>query len=219
MSPLSTYLSNLKEFLLVLTALYFYGLAFAVSFGKPLYGVDHPVIFLTMCTLFLLAIGYEIFFNWWKNKIFIFWFVLWVVSYGVIGLYLAPVIFGRWILSYVLFEPLIIVFVGGFAFSYGRILARHFTAQATLTAAQVEQALQLMPGWKAERGIFIKTFEFADFSQALNFVNQVGRLAIGMRHYPDIRLAGQRVAVSVQSRKAGGLTRTDFDQARKIDAV
>ncbi len=219
MSPLSTYLSNLKEFVLVVTILYFYGLAFAMQFGKSLYNLDHPAVFLTMCLLYLLAVGYEIVFNWWKARTFLVWFLLWVVSYGIIGLYLAPAIFGRWILTYVFIEPLVIVFIGGFAFSVGRVLALHFTQRSTLTPGELERALQDLPGWNTDGQSLAKSFESRDFEDALNFVNQVGRIAIGMRHYPRLKLSGAHVTVRLSSWHIGGLTKTDINQARKIDAI
>lgn len=219
MSPLATYLANLKEFVLVVSILYFYGLAFAMQFGKSLYNLDHPAIFLTMCTVYLLAIGYEIVFNWWKAGSFLVWFFLWVVSYGIIGLYLAPAIFGNWILVYVFIEPIIIVFIGGFAFSVGRVLALHFTQRSTLSTSELEQALRDLPGWSADGRSLVKTFEYRDFEESLNFVNQVGRLAISMRHYPRLKLAGPRVTIRLSSWHIGGLTRTDVNQALRIDAI
>ncbi len=219
MSPVSTYLGSLKDFILVFTILYFYGLAFSMSFGKNLFGLDQPFVFLLMCSLFLLAVGYEIFFSWWKSNIMIVWAALWIMSYGIIGLYLAPAIFGSWIVTYILFEPLIIVFMGGFAFSYGHILAQHFTAHQTLGKNEIAAALELLPGWQVERNRLVKTFEFIDFSQALNFVNQIGRIAENMRHYPNLMVSGRHVRVSVLSRGLHGLTKADVEQARKIDAV
>jgi len=219
MSPLAIYLGNLKEFVLVISILYFYGLAFAMQFGKSLYNLDHPAVFLTMCTLYLLSVGYEIVFNWWRARSFLVWFLLWVVSYGIIGLFLAPAIFGRWILTYVFIEPLIIVFIGGFAFSVGRVLALHFTQRSTLSPGEIERALRDLPGWTLDQQGFAKSFEYRDFEEALNFVNQVGRLAINMRHYPRIRLSGRRVIVRIYSWHVGGLTRTDVNQALRVDAI
>lgn len=219
MSPVAAYLSNFKEFVLILTILYFYGLAFAMTFGKSLYGLDRPAIFLLMCTLFLIAIGYEIFFTWWKSNIMIIWALIWILSYGVIGLYLAPIVFGDWIISYILIEPLIIVFMGGFAFSFGSVLAGHLTARPTLSPGEISSALEKLPGWHVEKHVLSKTYEFADFSQAMNFVNQVGRLAENMRHYPDIKLSGGMVSVSVFTRDGRGLTKNDIAQARDLDAI
>lgn len=219
MSPLVTYLVNLKEFVLVVTILYFYGLAFSMQFGRSLYGLDHPYVFLGMCLVYLLAVGYEIFFNWWKAKSFIVWFLLWVVSYGVIGLYLAPSIFGDWILTYILIEPLVIVFVGGFAFSAGRVLALSLTQRSTLSPNELERALRDLPSWNSDGQSLAKTFELRDFESALNFINQVGRIAISMRHYPRLKLAGRQVIVRLSSWHIGGLTRTDVNQALRIDAI
>jgi 4a-hydroxytetrahydrobiopterin dehydratase len=145
--------------------------------------------------------------------------LLWVVSYGVIGLYLAPIIFGDWILAYILIEPLIIVFVGGFAFSAGRVLALGLTQRSTLSATDLERALRDLPGWNSDGQSLAKSFEHRDFESALNFVNQVGMIAIGMRHYPRLKLAGNKVVIRLSSWHIGGLTRTDIRQAQRIDAA
>lgn len=219
MSPLVSYLANLKEFVLVVCILYFYGLAFAMQFGKSLYGLDHPAVFLAMCLLYLLAVGYEIVYSWWRAKPFVVWFLLWVVSYGIIGLFLAPTIFGNWILTYVFVEPLVIVFIGGFAFSVGRVLALHLTQRSVMSPKELERELPGLPGWNSDGRSLVRTFEYRDFEAGLNFVNQIARIAVGMRHYPRIRLAGGRVTVRLSSWHIGGLTKTDVSQARRINAL
>ncbi len=219
MSPLETYLNNFREFILIVTVLYFYGLAFALGLGKSLYGLDHPAIFLSVCTLYLLAIGYEIFTGWLKSRAFFLWFALWVVSYGVIGLYMAPIYFGSWILVYVIYEPLIIVFMGGFAFAYGQVLSRYFLSSGVISPQQVKNALRDMPGWRADKNVLRKTFVFKDFSSALNFVNQAGRLAQKMHHHPELRLHGSRVEIVVGTSQTGGISALDMEQAHRLDEI
>ncbi len=43
-------------------------------------------------------------------------------------------------------------------------------------------------GWHEERGALEREFRFADFEQALAFVNRVGALAESENHHPDISI-------------------------------
>lgn len=213
------YLLNLKETLLVVTVLYFYGLAFALHFNAPTYGVDRPAVFLTMGMLFLTALGLEVILAWWEKKGLFIWLLLWVVSYGVIGLYVAPKIFGSWILLYVYFEPIVMVFIGGFAFAYGRVLAEQLFPERVIPREQLHRELIRLPGWNAKDGVLVKTYAFKDFSEALNFVNKAARIAEREHHHPDFNIRFNKVDVRLTSKDEGGIARRDVRMARKIDAV
>ncbi len=62
-----------------------------------------------------------------------------------------------------------------------------------------------------------KTFKFPDFKYALEFVNQVGKIAEDENHHPDIALAWGKVIVSIWTHKIDGLHENDFILAAKID--
>ncbi|HEV7921805.1 MAG TPA: 4a-hydroxytetrahydrobiopterin dehydratase [Thermoanaerobaculia bacterium] len=62
-----------------------------------------------------------------------------------------------------------------------------------------------------------KTFPFPDFAEALAFTNRVGAIAEGEGHHPDIHLAWGSVRITIWTHKIGGLTRSDFILAAKID--
>ena len=63
------------------------------------------------------------------------------------------------------------------------------------------------------------TFEFKDFVQALEFTNQVGRLAEEEEHHPDIHLSWGRVSVTIWTHAIDGLSENDFILAAKIDEL
>lgn len=64
-----------------------------------------------------------------------------------------------------------------------------------------------------------REFEFADFREALAFVNRVGQVAEEQGHHPDCHLAWGKVGVSIWTHKIDGLTESDFILAAKIDQV
>ena len=64
-----------------------------------------------------------------------------------------------------------------------------------------------------------KVHKFADFREALDFVNSVGELAEDQGHHPDICFGWGRVEVSIWTHKINGLTESDFILAAKIDRL
>ncbi|WP_354698253.1 Putative pterin-4-alpha-carbinolamine dehydratase [Paraconexibacter sp. AEG42_29] len=67
--------------------------------------------------------------------------------------------------------------------------------------------------WKTEGDALTRDREFADFAQALAYVNRVGALAEEQNHHPDILLHGwNKVRLTLSTHDAGG-TVTDADHA------
>ena len=64
-----------------------------------------------------------------------------------------------------------------------------------------------------------KTYEFADFVEALEFTNRIGDLAEEVNHHPEIRLSWGWVRVIIYTHKIDGLTESDFIWAAKADRL
>jgi 4a-hydroxytetrahydrobiopterin dehydratase len=64
-----------------------------------------------------------------------------------------------------------------------------------------------------------KEYRFANFREALEFVNRVGELAEAVGHHPDIELAWGRVKLTVFTHKIDGLHESDFVFAAKADRL
>lgn len=64
-----------------------------------------------------------------------------------------------------------------------------------------------------------KVYKFADFREALAFVNRVGELAEQQGHHPDICFGWGRVEIKIWTHKIDGLTESDFILAAKIDGL
>ncbi len=87
-----------------------------------------------------------------------------------------------------------------------------------LDRADIELGLGVLPGWERRGDSIRRDYRFADFAQALAFVNRVGALAEEANHHPDIELRWGRVVVSLTTHDAGGISQRDLDLARRIDA-
>jgi len=218
MSRVSQAFGNLKETLLIITVLYFYGLAFALIFHRDTYGLDQPGIFLFVGILFFIALVLEAVLAFWDKLKFLFWVALGIVSFAIIGLYLAPALYGSGILVYVFLEPLIIALIGGFAFSTGHILSTQLFSTVRLTSPQLSSALARLPGWTTVRGGIEKTYRFTDFSEALNFLNRVATYVNRSRHRPEFALKGTTVSIHLTTPGEGGITATDIAHAKKFDS-
>jgi len=87
------------------------------------------------------------------------------------------------------------------------------------SAAQTKTALRFLPGWTKRGSVISRTFQFRDFSGAVEFVNAVARLAEKEWHHPDIDIRYSKVTVALTTHSEGGLTEKDFDLAMKIDQL
>lgn len=90
-----------------------------------------------------------------------------------------------------------------------------------LDKAAAEAYLANLPHWQlADHGKRInRDFGFKTFAQALAFVNEVGAIAEGEGHHPDIAFGWGYASISLQTHKINGLHENDFILAAKIDAL
>lgn len=86
-----------------------------------------------------------------------------------------------------------------------------------LTPAEI--AAGLPTGWEGDGSGLRRTYVYADFAEALGAVNRIGEVAEAMDHHPDIDIRYNRVALSVVSHSAGGVTAADLELAARISAV
>jgi len=87
-----------------------------------------------------------------------------------------------------------------------------------------KQAMELATeagGWTlAPDGLSISNkFQQPGFAQALAFFNDVGRIAISQKHFPEISLQENTVEIILTTPEISGLSRNDFVLAAKISAL
>ena len=85
-----------------------------------------------------------------------------------------------------------------------------------LESKEIKAALKELPEWDLEGKTIERTFEFDDFSQAIDFVNGIAELAEEVEHHPDIDIRYNKVRIILSTHSKGGLTEMDFDLAERI---
>lgn len=90
-----------------------------------------------------------------------------------------------------------------------------------LSSDQIESEFKKLPvEWAKPAGNRLeRSFRFADFAEALSFVNRLGEVAESLNHHPDIRLSYGEVTVILTTHSQGGLTHKDFEFAKKIEEL
>ena len=90
-----------------------------------------------------------------------------------------------------------------------------------LTEAERDAALAALPEWSLrEDGLAIeRELKFADFNEAFGFMTRVALLADKQDHHPEWSNVYNRVAITLTTHDAGGLSARDVAMARAIDAL
>jgi 4a-hydroxytetrahydrobiopterin dehydratase len=77
-----------------------------------------------------------------------------------------------------------------------------------------------MSGWQQGDNELVSERTFADFAEAMAFVNRVAELAERRNHHPDILVHGwNRVRLTLSTHSAGAITEADHALAAEIDGL
>ena len=79
--------------------------------------------------------------------------------------------------------------------------------------------MEQLDGWQFEQGHLAKSYHFADFAGALEFVNRIGAISDQQGHHPDVYMTWGKVSLEIWTHKIDGLTESDFILAAKFDEV
>jgi len=88
-----------------------------------------------------------------------------------------------------------------------------------LTTQDIKDWLKKLPEWELEKKHIERTFEFDDFSEAIEFVNGVAEISEEEDHHPETDIRYSKVKLSLSTHSEGGLTDLDFELAEKIDTL
>jgi 4a-hydroxytetrahydrobiopterin dehydratase len=88
-----------------------------------------------------------------------------------------------------------------------------------LNSTEVERQIQTLPDWTTDGRSISRTFKFANFVEAVSFVDKLVAPAESAGHHPDIFIAYNKVTISLTTHDAGGITQKDFDLAREISEI
>jgi len=90
------------------------------------------------------------------------------------------------------------------------------SAKETLSEEELNALVHELPRWKLEDGQLVNLWTFANFVDAMAFVNRIAQLAEEANHHPDIDIRYNRVKLALVSHDAGGITARDAAMARRI---
>ena len=82
---------------------------------------------------------------------------------------------------------------------------------------EIQSTLLAHTQWTLTEGKLTRDWVFADFLEAMAFVNKVADLAEKANHHPDIDIRYNKVRLALISHDANGLTSRDLTMVRGID--
>lgn len=88
-----------------------------------------------------------------------------------------------------------------------------------LTSDQRTALAAACPAWTIDDDEMHRTFEFADFREAMAFVTSVALAAEKADHHPDIDIRWNKVTLVLSTHSEGTLTNLDADLAAAADAA
>ena len=92
-------------------------------------------------------------------------------------------------------------------------------AHALSLARVILMRMSTPEGWSEVDGALQREFKFANFAEALAFVNSVGELAEAENHHPDIELGWGRVVLRWRTHSAEAITDRDRELAARSGAL
>jgi 4a-hydroxytetrahydrobiopterin dehydratase len=90
---------------------------------------------------------------------------------------------------------------------------------AVLTDPEIQQALTSLNGWQRNGTAIQRVLRFADFKQAMQFVNKIADAAEQANHHPDIDIRYNTVTMALVSHDSGGVTQRDVRMAETINKI
>lgn len=88
-----------------------------------------------------------------------------------------------------------------------------------LEGEEISKLMGELRGWDViDEHHLAKRYEFANFKEALDFVNRAGEVAEGEGHHPDIAFGWGYVEMKIYTHAIDGLSESDFILAAKLDA-
>lgn len=88
-----------------------------------------------------------------------------------------------------------------------------------LDELEVSHRLKTATGWTREGDAIRKQYTFANFPDAIAFVNRLAVEAEKADHHPDILVSYKRVTLTWSTHSEGGLTAKDFEGAATADRL
>jgi 4a-hydroxytetrahydrobiopterin dehydratase len=88
-----------------------------------------------------------------------------------------------------------------------------------LAPVTVKSKLSALSDWSLQNDKLYRRCVFADFVEAFGFMSRVALLAEAMDHHPEWSNVYNRVEIYLTTHDAGGITKRDFELARRISRL
>lgn len=88
-----------------------------------------------------------------------------------------------------------------------------------LTTKQIDELVAVSEGWKTNQKSLTKIYTFADFKEAVSFVNRMAEIAESIDHHPDILISYRTVQLTLTTHSSGGITAMDSEFIKRAEKV
>ncbi|HET7149747.1 MAG TPA: 4a-hydroxytetrahydrobiopterin dehydratase [Candidatus Nitrosopolaris sp.] len=87
-----------------------------------------------------------------------------------------------------------------------------------LSNEEIKTAIEeLDTGWELKEDKIVKSFQFPSFMKAIEFVNDVARIAERLNHHPIMTINWRQVKLSLKSFDVDAITKRDINLAKEIE--
>ncbi|MEI6849567.1 MAG: 4a-hydroxytetrahydrobiopterin dehydratase [archaeon] len=84
---------------------------------------------------------------------------------------------------------------------------------------EITRGMSKLDNWVLDGEFITKEIEFSEFKKAMDFVNEVAKVAEKNNHHPEIIINFNVVRLSLTTHSAKSLTDLDFKVAEEIDKI
>ena len=88
-----------------------------------------------------------------------------------------------------------------------------------LTLEEAQNLGKQVPNWTITEKQIERTYKFKNFVEAMDFANEITKIAESENHHPNLHISYGKVKVVLYTHSVGGITINDFIVASKIDEI
>ena len=88
-----------------------------------------------------------------------------------------------------------------------------------MTDAEVETALDTLPGWTMQGGKLTRELKLHDFVEAFGLMTQIALVAEAMDHHPEWFNVYNRLRIQLTTHDCGGISQRDVAMAMRINVL
>jgi 4a-hydroxytetrahydrobiopterin dehydratase len=86
-----------------------------------------------------------------------------------------------------------------------------------ISKTDLKRVMRRIPEWEIEGASLARTFEFDDFTEAVDFVVGVSEAVAEVDHHPDVNIRYNKVTLFLTTHSVGGVTDADIEVAQMVD--